>query len=46
MLEVVRILLPWFGFVLLLLRLGRVVVEGIASGVEKFNVVGQLWMNS
>lgn len=44
MFEVVRVLLPWFGFVLLLLGFVGVVVEGIADGVEEFDVVGELWI--
>lgn len=41
----VGVLLPWFRIVLLLLRFGGVVVEGIAGGVEEFDVVRELWMD-
>jgi hypothetical protein len=37
--EVVRVFLPWLGFVFSLLLGGRVVVEGIAGGVKEFYFV-------
>ncbi len=38
-LKVIWVLLPWFGVVLGFLLGGGVVVEGIAGGVEEFDII-------